>query len=438
MLNLLTMYNTNSLPTIETFQSILKEHIIDAWFPRSLDLEYGGFLCDFNRFWKLSGKQEKLLEFQARHTMFAAAASKFYPKNQQLKQAVLHGLNYLEQKMWDHKFGGWFHLLDRQGTPLHSRVKHLHGFAYAIEACSKVYEVTGETKALKLAQEAFNWMEHYAYDNQYGGYFGFLKEDGKLIRDKEFWEKPTDTISTPINCKDANIHSDFLEAFFYLYRVWPSDKVKKRLIEVLNIMCEKMYLPSGSYFFFKPDWTPIPYLEKFGYVFTAIYRLFLTKKFAPDEKQIEQVICQLTDHLIECALDNLSGGYFFAGPAIANFYAQGIDLRLRKKLWWVEFEALRALLLVSKLKSDNHTYQKYFCNQWDYIENNFLDFRHKGTYYVSTDSLPLWQQILGKNLAPKSFTKKGDFWKDASHDGLALLHGIFMLQKEVDDLASLV
>ena len=46
--------------------------LLDAWFPRCIDHEYGGFLCDFDYRWKASGPHRKMLEFQARQTRLAA------------------------------------------------------------------------------------------------------------------------------------------------------------------------------------------------------------------------------------------------------------------------------------------------------------------------------------------------------------------------------
>ena len=38
-----------SMPTSEECEDVLRRHVIDVWFPRSLDLEWGGFFCDFDR-----------------------------------------------------------------------------------------------------------------------------------------------------------------------------------------------------------------------------------------------------------------------------------------------------------------------------------------------------------------------------------------------------
>src|SRR5262249_24438429 len=160
-------------------ESALQHHVIDVWFPRSLDREYGGFLCDFDRRWKSCGLNDKLLEFQARHTWFAAEASLVYPRNESLREAVQHGFSYLRDALWDETSGGWFSRLDRAGKPLQER-KRTDGFAYAILACIATSRATSEPAALHLARESFEWIHRHAWDSQYGGYFKQLRRDGTL------------------------------------------------------------------------------------------------------------------------------------------------------------------------------------------------------------------------------------------------------------------
>jgi mannobiose 2-epimerase len=214
----------------------LERHTIDPWFPRSVDLQHGGFFCDFDYRWKACGPQDKFLEFQARQTWFAAVASHFYPTDQRLLEARKHGFAFLHGPLWDQGPGGWFHRLDRMCRPLENATKHVQGIAYGISAAVAVYEATGERDAVRLAQDAFTWIDRHAYDREYGGYFGYLTRNGEVIRAKEIQQSGTDTIGTPVGCKDINVHSDLLESFTDLYRVWPDPGVRARLIETIDIV----------------------------------------------------------------------------------------------------------------------------------------------------------------------------------------------------------
>ena len=61
-------------------------------------------------------------------------ASKIYPKDDHLREAVEHGFSYSRGRRLK------FSLLDRAGKPIEEHVKQTQGFAYAILACVTVYK----------------------------------------------------------------------------------------------------------------------------------------------------------------------------------------------------------------------------------------------------------------------------------------------------------
>ena len=79
------------------------DFILNAWFPRSIDLECGGFLSDFDYRWKPTGPQHKMLEYQARQTIAAARSA---VHRETLCETALHGFRYLKENMWDGNSGG--------------------------------------------------------------------------------------------------------------------------------------------------------------------------------------------------------------------------------------------------------------------------------------------------------------------------------------------
>jgi mannobiose 2-epimerase len=219
-----------------------------VWFPRSVDWEHGGFLCDFNRRWRPSGAQLKMLEYQARQTMASAQAALHFSDLPALREAAVHGFRYLKEKMWDHSHGGWYRMLDRTGQPLEEATKHGHGSAYAISACVACYELTGDPECLELAKSAFTWLEEHAHDEKHGGYFVFYRQDGTPILSQDAGPVPRETrdpIGTPIGFKDANTTSDLLDSFSELYRVWPDALLRTRLEEMLHIMRDRLVVPPG-------------------------------------------------------------------------------------------------------------------------------------------------------------------------------------------------
>ena len=406
----------------KAFESVLRRHVLEAWFPRCLDLTHGGFLCDFDRTWSSVGPHDKLLEFQARQTLVAADACRLYPTDQQLRKAALHGFRYLREVMWDADAGGWFHLMNRAGRPLEAETKHAHGIAYAIEACASVYLTTGEPAALEHAREGFEWLDRYARDRENGGYFGFLKRDGTVIRTPSESPLPgeADTLGTEIGMKDANVHSDLVETFTELHRVWPDPKVAERLGEVIELVSERMVVAAtgAMHMFVTADWQPLPHLARAGYQSQTAFRFLRARGLAGEQRKLERLARSLLDHVLRFMADP-RGGYWYATAGTLPSVLQEQPLVVKRKDWWTEFEVLKALLAVGRLFPKQPDYLEKFEAQWDYLQRNLLDTRHGGWYTGGLDMSRRRRRVLGPRFAPASLTRKGDIWKDASHDGLS-------------------
>ena len=61
----------------DEIEQFLRKGILEVWFPRSLDREHGGFLCDFDYQWQPTGAQRKTIVFQSRLTWLATTPTPF-------------------------------------------------------------------------------------------------------------------------------------------------------------------------------------------------------------------------------------------------------------------------------------------------------------------------------------------------------------------------
>ena len=94
-----------------------------------------------------------------------------------------HGIEYLDRVMRDREQGGFHWVLDPHGKvdPKLGDEKHVYGTAFALYAASEAHEVTHDLTALKVARDAFDWLESHAHDAEHGGYFEALTRDGTPI-----------------------------------------------------------------------------------------------------------------------------------------------------------------------------------------------------------------------------------------------------------------
>ena len=390
-----------------------------AWFPRTIDRQHGGFLCDFGDRWQPSGLQHKMLEYQARMTLAAARGAIASPDNAVLREAALHGFRYLHDAMWDRGHGGWYRMLDRAGNPLEAATKHGHGTSYAISACARCYELTGDEECLALAKSGLAWLEQHARDGRHGGYFVFYLQDGTPILTRRELPSgvPGDPIGTPIGFKDANTTADLLKALADLYRVWPDQLLRTRLEEMLCIVRDRLVVaPGAMHMFANPDWAPLPDVCRYGHVVRAANLLLagstaLTGRVDPTTAA---VVKSMVDTMLAVAWDPAKGGFHAAGGTFPPTDIEGMKVFLRTKSWWVQAEGLR-LLLATALKhpDDSHDYGGHFARLWDYVRAYVIDSRHGGWFQAGIDESP------DARRQPKAFT-----WKDCSHETEALLECI--------------
>jgi mannobiose 2-epimerase len=387
-----------------------------AWYPRTVDRQHGGFLCDFSDRWEATGPHHKMLEYQARQTHSAALGALRSPDNAVLREAALHGFRYLNDVMWDHDQGGWYHMLDRAGNPLESATKHGHGTSYALSACARCYELTGNEECLALAKSAVAWLEQHAHDDRHGGYFVFYRRDGTPILSPK--DLPSgvsaDPISTPIGFKDANTTSDLLKGFADLSRVWPDQLVRTRLEELLRIVRDRLVVGPGTmHMNAHPDWTPLPDVVRYGHILRAAHLMLVSSRALTGtvDSTTAVVVKSMVDNMLVVAWDPAKGGFHTAGGSFPPVDIEGKRLFLRTKSWWPQAEGMRALLALAQMyPADPADYGGHFVRLWNYVRTYLIDARHGGWFQAGIDESPEAKWL------PKAFP-----WKDCSHETEALV-----------------
>lgn len=393
-----------------------------AWFPRSIDRQHGGFLCDFDDRWKPSGPQHKMLEYQARQTLAAARGAIWSPHTAVLREAALHGFAYLKDTMWDHRHGGWYRMLDRIGNPLESATKHGHGSSYAISACVACYELTGNEECLTLARSAFAWLEEHAHDGRHGGYFVFYRRDGSLILSSEGLPPgfPPDPIGTPLGFKDANTTSDLFKGLADLFRVLPDPTLRTRLEEMLCIVRDRLVVAPGvMHMYAHPNWAPLPDVVRYGHVLRGVNLLLAgsTALTGAVDSTTARVVKSMVDTMLRVAWDPGRGGFHAAGGSFAPADIEGTKVFVRTKSWWTQAEGLRALLAMARMyPSDPADYRTQFLRLWGYVKKYLIDARHGGWFQAGIDEDPEARKW------PKAFP-----WKDCSHETETLLECLAVL-----------
>jgi mannobiose 2-epimerase len=322
-----------------------------------------------------------------------------------------HGIDYLNNVLWDKQYGGFYWGLDDHGqiSSLYTDGKELYGVGFGIYGAAAAYQATHDPKALELAQKAFRWTDEHAHDARNGGYFEWLTREGKVVEGHPDAVRlePVPVAEFPIGYKSMNTHIHLLEAYSQLYEVWKDDALRQRLQELLLIIRDKVCLhPGVMNLYFTNEWQPFPDHDSYGHDVETAYLMLEAEDVLGrgHDPKTERMAKMLVDHALAYGWDENLGGFYREGTTF------GKPESLLKE-WWVQMEGLNALLLMhEKYGQQTDVYFKAFHKQWQLIENYQIDHEFHGVY-----------EMLGTDGKP-TVAGKGRIWKAAYHDGRALLN----------------
>lgn len=403
-------------PLPADYRQMLITHVVEPWFPRSIDREYGGFRVEFDNRWKPRASRTKLLETQARQTLAAAELSIAFPQMPALSEAVAAGFSFLAGALWDHEHGGWYWCTDRAGKPLRADTKHLHGMAYAVSACFGVFAATGDRAALELGREGFRWIDSHAHDARHGGYFELLRRDGSVIDASDADSPGRDHIGTPVGQKDMNVVSDLLEVCAYGCAIAPDPLLRLRFDEILDLTLRHFCAAETPWFFFHRDWTHASTYWRPSNLVQTASRLFEARALVADPATLDSAAFKLIDYAFANGWDATRRGLLMdchAGQPPTRRQIRTIN-------WWTQIEGLKALEYALFLAPGHAGRRALKSALAQSLADNFIDRKHAGLYELSRALLRPIDRILPTRRRAMSL-RKGSLWKDCNHEARMLL-----------------
>jgi mannobiose 2-epimerase len=403
----------------QRIDDLLRAELTEHWYPRALDRELGGFHQDFARDWSALPDGNRFLVYQARLTWTAAAFAAYSPRQrEEYQKYALYGIEYLDRVMRDRDAGGFHWVLGPRGAvdPRLGTEKHVYGTAFVLYAASKVAALSKDERARAVANDAFNWLERYAHDEEQGGYFEALTRDGKPIVSWE--ESPagrrTDRLGVYYGFKSMNAHIHLLEALAEYHGLEKSPLAKRRLEETHRVVRDKIAVEPGALnLYLTGDWRPAPAHDSFGHDVETAYLLVESAVALgmPDDSRTWQMARRLVDHALDWGWDDQYGGFYDKGDVFAG---RAYDTT---KVWWTQAEGLNALLLMHRrFGKETDRYWKAFLKQWAFIEAHQLDPERGGWYGETTRD--------GQTIGAGS---KATQWKANYHTSRALMNVATML-----------
>ncbi len=413
----------------DEMETLLRENILQVWYPRILDLELGGYHTDFDANWAPSTSTTRMIVSQARGLWTACQAAARYPREPVYRFAADHGFRFLHDRMWEAHDKYYF---EKQFNPekgdweVINSTQQSYGVAFGLYGAAAYARLTGSQEAENKAISIFYWLHNVTRDRKYGGYFDIIVDFGTTMEDH-----PQQKVA---GWKDYNSSIHLLEALSEFYKLRPQDeKVKYALYEMLTIIRDRMVSEKGYLrLYFRPDWIPISNLGAprdyilenipydhvtFGHDIETAYLLLEAAAALGqlDDPQTQAVAKKLVDHSLKNGFDHENGGLYEIG-----YYFdpdEPIEIIKDTKTWWAQAEALNTLLLFSKLYPQEKAYRAAFEKQWDYIKKYMIDHERGGWYAQGLDKEPEFKE------KPKAHK-----WKSCYHNGRALMNCVDMLR----------
>lgn len=367
---------------------LLRGELTRHWYPHALDRDLGGFHQNLARDWSPLPDEDRSLVYQARMTWTAASFAAYSPPHRdEYTQYARHGIGYLDRVMRDRQGGGFHWMLDSRGEvdPRLGDEKHVYGTAFVLYAASKVFEVTHDDLALRVARDAFDWLEEHAHDREHGGYFEALTRQGERILT---WDehspasKRTDRLGVYYGFKSMNAHIHLLEAIAEFSRIDRRPLVKERLREVHALVRDRIAVEPGALnLYLTREWQATPAHDSFGHDVETAYLLVEAAEALgiPDDPKTWHMARRLVDHALDWGWDDEHGGFYYKGEVFAG------DAFDTHKDWWTQAEGLNALLLMHRRYGEQtDRYWRAFLAQWAFIEEHLLDPEHGGWFMGTT------------------------------------------------------
>ena len=373
----------------------MTEDIIPFW-ERIADEKNGGYLGLVDENGIPDPKADKGCILNSRILWFFSRASLALKKEDKPEEKLLadakRAFLFLRDAFLDREYGGVLWSVTADGKPSDT-TKHTYCQAFAIYGLSAYYEAQGDKEALAMAKDLMETIESRCRDE--AGYLeAFARDFGPCSNEKlsENGVMASRTMNTLLHV---------FEAYTELYRVSTEEKVREKLLFILELFRSEMYNPvlHRQEVFFDADYRSLIDLHSYGHDIETAWLLTRGLEVLNDENMTAKmlpIIADLTEQVYRTA---------FNGHYLYNECERGVQDR--RCIWWVQAEAVIGFTNGAQLFEGREDYWKAAEAVWGWIQERVIDRAHGGEWHGLLDIQG--NPVPGQNLA--------DEWKCPYHNG---------------------
>lgn len=368
----------------------LESNILPFWIEKMQD-PTGGFFGRIDGEGYLHKEAEKSAVLNTRILWSFSAAYRVLGKPEYLTMAT-RAKDYLIEHFIDRKYGGIYWSVDRKGNHKNTK-KQFYALGFAIYGLSEYARTTGDESALKEAINLYKCIEKYSFDSKKNGYIEANTRDWQEIADMRLGEKDVNVKTT------MNTHLHIIESYVNLYRVWKDEKLKERIINLLNLFACKIYNPETGHLglFFDDDWNNIDKGFSYGHDIEGSWLLMDAAMVIGDEFILSKMK-PIIHHVAKAGIEGVQKD----GSTIYACHRDGTkDL---DRHWWVQAETVVGSLWSWKHFDESEAFD-IAIHCWNYIKTHIID-KDCGEWFWSCYD----------NGTPNRIDDKAGFWKCPYHN----------------------
>ncbi len=336
------------------------QNILDFWQKKTIDNVNGGFYGRLDNNNKVYADAPKGSVLNSRILWAFSAAYNLLPNKDYLHTAQ-RAFDYINDYFIDKEFGGVYWTMDSKGKPLDTK-KQMYALSFAVYALSEFYISSKNEEAKNLSIELYNAIVKYSYDKENGGYIEALTCDWKELNDLRLSEKDAN------EKKSMNTHLHVVEGFSNLYRVWANEVLNKQIKELVYIFLNHIIDKDTNHLilFFDEQWNKKSAIISYGHDIEAAWLIQEAAEMSGSDELVEK-IKQQSVKLANAVTEGLDkdGGLWYEYDVVN-------DHLVKEKHSWPQAESMIGFFNAWQITGDEKYLQQSLLS-WEFIKKNILD-----------------------------------------------------------------
>ncbi len=381
----------------------LESNLIPFW-KTLIDQQNGGFFGYMDNNLVIDKKANKTIIAHSRY-LFTFSYWYRYSKDSSLLRYMKHAYDYLEKVFKDEKYGGYYWEVDYLGKKV-IKSKHVYGQAFVIYGLSEYALAIKDENIANKAYQLFELIEEkahldYFYYNEQFDQKWQLELNKYLSVDEKIYPFTTNTI----------LH--ILEAYSNLYKVKPTQKLRRRLLDLIDGFKNILYNKKEKSFYMALDYEFKPTHNGLSYGHD-IETCWLLDRAVEVLKIKDETLDKIID---EVALNVLKYGVTENG-IIAGKNDSGYD---KERVWWAQVEAMIGFMNQYQKTKDIRFFQA-IKDIYQFSKKYLIDQRKNSEWFWGVDENLI---VLNKPIV--------EGWKTPYHIGRAYVE---LLERGVESVDS--